>query len=840
MGYDVGRVPLTVTKDTILDTLFLMPTAKTIDQLVVVAERPPLIMKNDTMEFNASAFKTLPDALVEDLLGKLPGVERDENGDLMVNGKKVTKLTVDGKVFFGSDPAIALKNLPANSIDKIQITTDDEYQNENNPTGTDDETVVINLTIKKGMKKGYFGKVYAGGGVSPPDRYLFESGGIVNVFRDTFQISVIGFGNNTNKQAFNFQELTSIGGFDRSGVSSWYSSNSGTRIGNVSLGGATEGFNLATGGGINVNHNLERSYLNFQYFYGGNEAEVKKESYVVQSFSDSVLNRSTFSDNQSNTRSHRMSMAWEFDKDTLTEIRLRVGATVYENDDFGDSETETYSGNLFLNSSDRENEDKYKNIELTQSGTLHRLSRNQKWNSYITYDLGRTYQTRNSQSLATFGFFEGVLRDSFQNQLRLMDKQADQAELYASTAYNITDSLVLRLTYNGDYFNTDNRNETFNREVSSNFIDSTLSNQIISNSIRNDLSLSLTFIFPGMSITPGVTMVKYDQMNTYNFGEGESEIHDIKMFPSLYMRIGELRISYNIEYSPPDMYDLNPVLDNSGISSQTAGNPELNSEVMHSLDIYTNKYNPKNQLYYYIYANANSYITAIEDQQQILENGVYFRSPVNVAGKQSFYGGGTIRKTWKYENKNSLVLGFSTWSDLDRTPIYINDELYTFTSLNVRPLITVDVNFKDRVEMSQIFSYRYRSNQRTETELTIGNTYTSSTAIIIRYPVRFMWRMSFDLNYTEFNDEDIPLNEYYLFNAEVFYNVDAKGKWQLNLKAYDILNQNQRITTYSSDNYVYFSKGNVLQRYLLLTLVYNINTFKGTEVNSRDRSFWWW
>jgi hypothetical protein len=103
-----------------------------------------------------------------------------------------------------------------------------------------------------------------------------------------------------------------------------------------------------------------------------------------------------------------------------------------------------------------------------------------------------------------------------------------------------------------------------------------------------------------------------------------------------------------------------------------------------------------------------------------------------------------------------------------------------------------------------------------------------------------MWRVSYDLNYTKFNSEDVPVNEFYLFNAEVFYNIDEKGKWQLNLKAYDILNQNQRVNTYSNENYIYFSQSNVLQRYFLLTLVYNIKSFGGTEVSARDRNFWWW
>ncbi len=107
-----------------LGTLKLEPDARMMEEVLVVAERPPVMVRRDTIEFNAEAFKTLPSALVEDLLRKLPGVEVDGDGNITVNGRKVNKLYVDGKEFFGSDPKMATKNLPANIIGKIQVTDD--------------------------------------------------------------------------------------------------------------------------------------------------------------------------------------------------------------------------------------------------------------------------------------------------------------------------------------------------------------------------------------------------------------------------------------------------------------------------------------------------------------------------------------------------------------------------------------------------------------------------------------------------------------------------------------------------------------------------------------------
>src|SRR5205085_4718616 len=128
-GYEAYRKEFTLTaKNNQLhfDSVLLIPTTKQLDEVMVFAERPPVMIRKDTIEFNASAFKTLPNALVEDLLKKLPGVQVDKDGNINVNGKAVNRILVDGKTFFGDDPKMAIRNLPANAIDKVQVVDDKE------------------------------------------------------------------------------------------------------------------------------------------------------------------------------------------------------------------------------------------------------------------------------------------------------------------------------------------------------------------------------------------------------------------------------------------------------------------------------------------------------------------------------------------------------------------------------------------------------------------------------------------------------------------------------------------------------------------------------------------
>ena len=142
----------------------IMKDKSIMQEVTVTAQRPPVVVNGDTLEFNAEAFKTKPNAVVEDLLKKLPGVMVDKEGNITVNGKPVNRILVDGKVFFGDDPKMATRNLPANVIDKVQVADDKEEAMRNGDDNMNNVGKVVNITLKKGVKKGWFGKLYAGAG----------------------------------------------------------------------------------------------------------------------------------------------------------------------------------------------------------------------------------------------------------------------------------------------------------------------------------------------------------------------------------------------------------------------------------------------------------------------------------------------------------------------------------------------------------------------------------------------------------------------------------------------------------------------------------------------------
>ncbi len=199
IGYDPSNTDVNVASSNVrLKPIVLKESSIMLKETVVTAVKTEIVVKEDTVEYNAGSYKTQPGAAMEELLKKLPGVEVDSDGKITAHGKEVTKILVDGKEFFSDDPKVASKNLPATMIDKLQVV--DRKSDLARLTGVDDgeEETVINLTVKPGMKNGWFGVANAGAGTD--SRYAGDFN--VNRFWNGNQITFLGNFNNINQLGF--------------------------------------------------------------------------------------------------------------------------------------------------------------------------------------------------------------------------------------------------------------------------------------------------------------------------------------------------------------------------------------------------------------------------------------------------------------------------------------------------------------------------------------------------------------------------------------------------------------------------------------------------------------
>lgn len=211
VGFDALYQPLRVTGKTNpvkLGKLMLTEGGVKLGEALVIGKAPEITVRNDTLEYNADSYKVAEGSVLEDLLKKMPGVEVDNDGKVTVNGKEIKKIMVDGKEFFSDDPKVASKNLPSKMIDKVQVL--DKKSDMATMTGFDDgeEQTVINLTVKPGMKRGWFGNAYAGYG----SKQRYEANAMVNRFIGNDQITLMGGANNTNNMGFSDLASTQFSG----------------------------------------------------------------------------------------------------------------------------------------------------------------------------------------------------------------------------------------------------------------------------------------------------------------------------------------------------------------------------------------------------------------------------------------------------------------------------------------------------------------------------------------------------------------------------------------------------------------------------------------------------
>ncbi|MEL6988587.1 MAG: carboxypeptidase-like regulatory domain-containing protein, partial [Bacteroidota bacterium] len=313
-------------EDLNIGNIKMLTASNQLDEVIVKEEHIPITAKKDTIVYNADAFKTQPNDVVEDLLRKMPGIEVEQDGSIKAQGEDVEQVLVDGKEFFGKDPKVATKNLPASAIDKVEVFDQKSDQAEFSGIDDGERTKTINLELKEDAKKGTFG--LAGIGYGTEDRY---KGNIsLNRFNKNLKYSIIGNFNNINEQGFSVDNYISfmggIGGFMGGGR------NSNLPISN----GLSDGFVTTNAGGLNLNYNFgKETELNVSYFLNDIDNTVDRISTKENLFTDGSLFTQEFSDQNSKSTNHSINLRFETEFDSTSDIRIRSSLTFNDGGTFG-------------------------------------------------------------------------------------------------------------------------------------------------------------------------------------------------------------------------------------------------------------------------------------------------------------------------------------------------------------------------------------------------------------------------------------------------------------------------------------------------------------------------
>ncbi|RYZ28524.1 MAG: TonB-dependent receptor [Chitinophagaceae bacterium] len=846
-GYDAFRKEFTLTGADPVDlgNVTMYPSSKSLDEIIVTAERPPVSVRKDTIEFNASSFKTLPTSLVEDLLRKLPGVQVDAEGNITANGKRVNRIMVDGKSFFGDDPKMATRNLPANVIDKIQVTDDKDEIARNSDGDLSNIGQVINLTLKKGVKKGWFGKLYGGAGTR--DRY--EIGGIANIYRDTMQLSVLGFSNNINRSGFSFKEVQDIGGFGRSGSNSIMMMSRGGQqgfaINGISFGGLDAGISRTSGGGFNLNHapNRNKSFF-LQYFLGATHGDVEQTSNVQQFIRDTIINSRTTTINSRDAVTHNAGAGANLKPDSLTDITIRANYSYSTNaDDIGaiisviNNKTGRLSNGIGNQLNKVFNNNYNHNLSLTRR---FKAKKGRTLNIYHNLNLTRNLQRYITEAENEFYYPFTYNRDF--DQLR----RQDVPTLNISTNFNfsepLTKSLTLRFNNQYQYLKDQQDIAIYNKDgVSSKYdlLDLAQARGFERDQHRVNSYLGLSYRIKQVTFSAGVNALWQSIHNNFKNVSSPLNTSLFNILPSLSFNWKQLSAQVSQTVNAPSISYLNPVPDSTNPFFVRFGNPALKPAKRTSFYVNNFIFLQNSGTSFNIYAGGNFSDNDVVLSKTINANGVQSTRPVNASGTVNFNVSLGFGKEFKRNQKFIFSFRVSPYFSFDRRKLLVNNNVSNVTSYNVGPNVSFSLNWNDIIEMKPMYSPGISRTHYTDPSFSNLKviTHYMENELIIRWPKKLVWETNAGYRYNSQVAPGLPKDNL-LWNAAVTLLMLKGDVGMLKLSVFDLLNRNNGFFRFANGNQITDQQTNVLQRYGALTFTYNIrNMGAPKKVGGRDQLF---
>lgn len=820
-----------------LDTLFLDSKSNNLEEVSITAEVPPIVVRKDTIEFNAASFKTLPSAVVEDLLKKLPGVTYDRNGSLKVNGKDVSKILVDGKAFFGGDMQIATKNLPANLIDKVQVTDDKEAKRRDPDLIAANTPQIINLKLKKAIKKGVFGKLYAGAGF----RELYETGGILNLFRDTTQISVMAYGNNINKPGFNINDVQRIGGFSRSGVNMMMiNTDGGFALNNISFGGTASGVQTSSGGGANFNTLTKGGIkINGQYFFGKVDNTLLRLVNNNQTLGQDRLITSSDLNSGRIDLTHNIGAEIEWKPDTLTTITFEPKVTLSSSNSNAITVKSSLNGQdqLINNSNTLSNQNAGNhNVDLLLSYWRDFKKVGRSFNASINFTNG-TNNNRNINTANTVFYIPPST--NLVDQLR--DKDIKNLNTYISLNYSepINKSLSFNAVLSGNYLNNEDALSTFFKGPSNSdytIIVPSLSQTVIQSGFKTSARARLRWkVSKDLNIQPAIVFNTINLENKFSSYPKFRQQYNF-VAPALNVRYKLLSLDYTPSFSEPNVSYIQPVSDNTDPLYVQNGNSSLLPATTHRVYVNLYKYDSKKTISYNLYASGSVQKNAVIMSREISNTGVQTNTPINANGIFSLNNGGNINKDFK-SGKNIFKAGLGYWGGFNRNYVMVNNVKSRANILNVGPNVSMGINLNDVLEFNQNFGIQINSSHYEDPyfrniDFTAPN---SDTELVLRFPKKIVWESTY--RYAKSAQQIAGFNNsVQLWNAGVTFLFMKNDRAQLKFSVNDILQNGVRRYVEITQNAIVDTQNNNIGRYGLATLTYNIQNF-GAKVGGRQRFF---
>jgi hypothetical protein len=789
-------------------------------------------MKGDTLEFNAGAFKMDHNAVVEDLLRKLPGVTIWGDGTITVNGKEVQRVLVDGKPFFGGDARIATQNLPKDAVDKIQVYK--SHQEQNTPA---DSAMNINIKLRKDWKKGLFGKV--GGGYGTNNRYTAD--GMVSAFAPRTQLSIAGASNNTNTIASNISNLMFNSSFKGVGVNTDYQPDFGM-----------QGSHRSNSGGLYLEHDFipdvsvkKNNNLLVNYFAGDQKSETDKNTTTtVRLDRDSSLTQKNNSVYNSTSDNQHLAANYNL-KDDKTEFFASHDLVWNRNHIYSRSDVMSENSFQGLQSDSRFLNDEH--IETKNLSFKTGLTSKPK-NLKIEYAF-LVNSTRNRQLSQTD--FESPLNAA---QNRLFDRSYDN--IGRNTTHDLSiiwDHLgnVIFGRKNGHKIDVAFLNilhiDKTNTNNSVNDLDAATQKYLPDNYLTNISQYSILNEMPGLRLSRTVNRTfvnRYDrtlylsfeakdqycrQENTsehtfqdfersYNKFLPDAEISYISTIPD---HATTYKLNYNTSVDYPTVNQIAPLVDSANIYFLSLGNENIKPSYRQELTLMFKylSFRSVNTATYTLTLSAGSIDHGMADSTLYDDLGRAVSYSVNVNGRRYWSAQGKYEKVFKFNTTQLQITGTTTIND-NINPYFINNTSILSNSFasynNVSVLYTVmdflALKFDENVSLYGSGQTGYANNNfRNSVQKSM---LTASFNCLKR--VTLSSNIAFNKNTSSYSGA----SSFTIWNTSAIYRFLPGNRGEVKFSAFDLLHQNTSIINYGNINSLTIGKVNVLEQYFMLTVAY--------------------
>jgi hypothetical protein len=858
VGYSPLKMPVSLTETKNLGTLFLENTGKNLKVLEVEGAQIRAVQKGDTTEINADAFKVNPDATAEDLVKKMPGITVDK-GVVKSGGEEVKKVLIDGKEFFGDDASMALKNLPAEVVSKIQVF--DRLSDQAQFSGFDDGNSrrTMNVITRRGMKNAQFGKVYAGAGTE--DR--FSAGTNLNFFKGNRRISILGQSNNINQQNFSSQDLLGVSSSGGGGMGGGMGGGGmGRMMGMAPSANDPSNFMVGQSNGINTTHSIGLNYndslspkvkLSGSYFFNNTQNETSKtlsRDFFLSDTTSQIYDDTSSS--WSNNLNHRFNLRMEINLDTNNSIIYSPRLSWQLNQNASDNSGIT-SRELFdtLSTTNTNNAARNSGYSMTQNILFRHKFKKAGRTISLTLNSDNS-EKAGSSDLGSNNRF--VLSDTSSNLLDLKQQTTTytNGQTY-STNIMFTENIgkVAQLFLNYSPSQTINKSLKETNRLDPMNLEILKLDSLLSNSFDNVITTQKGGA--GIRIrTPKIMMVLNANMqqvvltgnqrfpNQFELRKTFNNILPFAMFNFKFSSSTNMRVFYRSSTNIPSINQLQTVLDNSNPLQLSTGNANLKQEFSQSITTRFGSANMKTSRSVFVNLSSNftnNYIANsifIANNDTVVSNGIILRKgsqlsrPVNLNGFVNFNSLVTYSFPVKLIQSTLNIQGGLNYN---LRPGEINGQRNESETFAYSGGIVIASNISEKIDFT--VSYNGGWNKVTNTlQPSLNNNYIVQTAGLKANWLP--WKglvLNTEITQSKYSGLGTGFNQNFtLWNAGVGYKFLKDKSGEIRATVFDLLKQNQSINRSVTETFVEDSYTRVLSRYFLFSFTYTFRKFTGMKM----------